>query len=134
MVCPQKSSQRHPLQSQGISCYSLSIALNAFLFHSTKVLKRDYKSPHDGLLLAYFYYFPPCSLCSLLTSLLAHAKKVLRFSELEIYCIWNVLPPHIYVLTFSLPLGLYYQSDASPLTLYTVITTLPTCHASIMTT
>ena len=68
------------------------------------------------------YFLPLSSMLTLLHPQepphILHECSCLGVSELIISYTWNVLSPNVYILTFSLPLGLYYQSDPSLLTVY----------------
>lgn len=95
-----------------------AITQNSFPFHSmkAKVFKTKYKTLQDlDPCQLISYHLPPCLLCSILT--LTHAKSVPALGSLNLQFPIPVIFLNIYILAFSLPLGLYYLSGPSSVTL-----------------
>lgn len=107
MVCFQNSSQSRSFRTECIPCYSLSLTLNAFSFHSTKakVLKRNYKALYD-LAPCYLisYHFFLCSLFSVLTIPLVKNIPDSGFTTLSFLYLECFSSKYLY--PFSLPLSL----------------------------
>lgn len=134
MVTLSKSSQSNSFQTKGISCYSLSITLNAFSFHLTKAkaIKREYRLYMNQPLLSYFLplfsvftflhsHQPSCQECFLTQGL-----SSLNFLYLE-----GFSPNVLYLCSFTS--FRFLLSVRSFPTVYTVVIALPTLHTSIMT-